>query len=127
VTVPDPRRPPRPAAPELLVLAKFETFTAWLLQRTARWPRHARFTVTQRLQQHALDTLDDLVVARYRREERTRRLADVNLRLQRMRHLLRLALATGVCAAATFEAMQRGLDETGRMAHGWRTRAEDRP
>lgn len=108
------------------MLAKFEAFTGWLLQRTARWPKHARFTLTRRLQQHALDTLDDLVVARYRRSERCARLADVNLRLQRMRHLVRLALATHVCAAATFETLQRGLDETGRMAHAWRLATEAR-
>lgn len=115
---------PKPAPPELQVLARFEEFLAWSFGRTARWPKHARFTITQRVQNHLLDTLDDLVVARYVRAERLPRITGINLRLQRIRHLLRLALTNHVCPTATFEAMLSALDETGRMLHGWRRREE---
>lgn len=48
------------------------------------------------------------------------RLDEVNLRLERMRHLLRLARASQVCPAPSFEGAMRALEEIGRMLHGWR-------
>jgi len=44
VTIPSDRPPPKRAGPDLLVLAKFEEFTGWLLDRTAKWPKSARYT-----------------------------------------------------------------------------------
>ena len=120
MTIPSQRPPPREAGPELLVLAKFEEFSGWFLDRTAKWPKHARFTLTQRLENHALDVLEELVVARYERSGRRPRLERVNLKLERMRHLLRLALRAHACPHKVFESSMRQLDETGRMLHGWR-------
>lgn len=121
MTVPSNRPKARPAGPELLVLARFEEITAWLLDRTGKWPKNARFTLTQRLENHALDVVEELVVARYQRIGRRERLDAVNLRLERMRHLLRLAHGAQVCPMSTFEGALRGLDEVGRMLHGWRS------
>lgn len=115
------RQPARKAAAELLVLARWEEFTAWLLERTARWPKCARFTLTQRIENHALDVTELLVVARYQRQERQRNLERVNLILERMRFLLRIALGRNVMPQRTFEAAVRQIDEAGRMIHGWRT------
>jgi hypothetical protein len=108
------------------VQARCEEFAAWFLERTPRWPKRARYTLTQRLENHCLDALEDLVIARYSRAERRARLAALNLRLERMRHLLRIARATGVAPAATCEGALRGLDEIGRMLHGWRESAGGR-
>jgi hypothetical protein len=58
------RPPAREAGPELLVLQRWEEFTGWLLAHTARWPKSARFTLCQRVQNHALDVTELLVVAR---------------------------------------------------------------
>jgi len=121
VTIPSVRPGPKPAGPELLVLAQFEEFTGWLLTRTTRWPKSVRFTLTQRLENHALDVVEQLVVARYQRRGRRPRLDQVNLVLERMRHLLRLALAAGACPPTVFEKAMRELDTAGRMLHGWRT------
>ena len=52
------RPPATEAGPELLVQQKWETFTAWFLNHTARWPKAARFTLTQRLENHALDVTE---------------------------------------------------------------------
>lgn len=124
MTAPASRPGPREAGPDLLVLAKFEEFTGWLLDRTAKWPKSARFTITQRIENHALDVVEDLVVARYQKAGRKARLDSVNLRLERMRHLLRLARGAQVCPATTFESALRSIDEAGRMIHGWRSAIE---
>ena len=124
MTLPHGRPPAREAGPELLVLAKWEEFTGWLLAHTSRWPKSARFTLCQRVQNAALDVAEMLVVARYEPRARVRTLRRCNLTLERMRLLLRLARAAGVMPPAGFESAMRGLDETGRMLHGWRERAE---
>lgn len=120
MTLPTDRPPARQAGPELLVLARFEEFTGILLERTAKWPKSARFTLTQRLENHALDVLEELVLARYRPTGRRARLEGVNLTLERMRHLFRLALSARACPFTVFESSMRALDEVGRMLHGWR-------
>ena len=69
---------------------------------------------------HALDVVEMLVAARYRRAERRARLEAANLTLERMRHLFRLAQGAGACPFKVFETSMRALDECGRMLHGWR-------
>ena len=116
----------REAGPELLVLQRWEDFAAWFLRHTSRWPRSLRFPLVQRLHEGVLEVADALVVARYQREEREALLRGANLRLERMRLLLRLARSQGVVPARSFERAQRGLDETGRMIHGWRRALSER-
>ncbi len=108
------------APPDLLLLQKWEEFAGWFLARTARFPKCVRFTLTQRLENHALDVTELLVVARYRREGRGERLEEINLRLERMRFLLRLAHERNALPDRTFEGALRQIDEVGRMLHGWR-------
>ena len=112
------------AGPELLVLAKWEDFLGWLLPHTGRWPKVHRFTLCRRVQEHGLDIAELLVQARYDRGLRPEALAEVNRRLERMRLLCRLARAIGVMPKRGFETAMRGIDETGRMVHGWRQAGE---
>ena len=113
------RGQPRQAGPDLVLLDRWEGFVDWLLARTARFPKSIRWTLTQRLENHALDVTEMLVVARYQPRARGELLPSVNLIYERMRHLLRLARRRGVLAARSFEAAMRQLDECGRMTHGW--------
>lgn len=114
------RPPAREAGAELLVLARWEEFTGWLLAHTGRWPKHARFTLCQRVQNHALDVTELLVIARWEPRRRRGALHRANLLLERMRHLFRLARGAQVMPPAGFESAMRGLDEVGRMLGGWR-------
>ncbi len=110
----------REAGPELLVLAKWEEFTGWLLEHTSKWPKSARFGLVRRVDDHALDITEFLIVARYEPRERRLTLREVNLRLERLRFLLRIATARRVMPASEFETAMRHVDEAGRMIHGWR-------
>lgn len=74
----------------------------------------------RRVDDHALDVTELLIVARWEPKERRRTLREVNLRLERLRFLLRIARARGVMPAAGFETAMRQVDEAGRMLHGWR-------
>lgn len=114
----------RPAArtttPDLMVLARWEELVGWLLQHTARWPRSWRFSFATRLQNQALEVADLLVQARYEPSHRETHLRAANLLLERMRLLFRIAHNAHVMSARGYETAARGLDETGRMLHGWR-------
>ncbi len=114
------RPPAKEAGPQLLVLDKWEDFTAWFFAHTRRWPKAARFTLTQRVENHVLDITEELILARYERAGRERRLRSVNLSFERIRHLLRLARRSDVMPKSGFETAIRHIDETGRMVHGWR-------
>lgn len=120
------RPPAREAGPELLVLARWEEFSGWLLQHTGRWPRTVRFTLCRRVQEHALDVAELLVAARYDPRRRRDHLRRINLLLERMRLLLRLARGVGAASPRGFESAIRGVDEAGRMIHGWRKTLEAR-
>lgn len=120
MTTPLARPAPREAETELLVLQKWESFTGWFLDHTGKWPKSVRFTLTQRLQNHSLDVTEKLVIARYDRGARARELREVNLVLERMRHLCRLARDVRAMPRKGFESAMRRIDEAGRMLHGWR-------
>jgi hypothetical protein len=114
------RPPAREAGPELLCLQRWEETAGWLVEHTAKWPKSARFALVQKVDNHALDVLEMLVVARYEPAMRARTLRELNLRLERLRFRLRVARSRGVMPAAGFETALRGIDELGRMVHGWR-------
>lgn len=120
------RPPPRKAGPELLVLSRWEAFVLWLLDHCARWPKAARFSLTQRLENHALDVLELLVVARYQPRQRAGSLREANLVLERMRFLCRVARARSMMSARAFTKAMHDVDETGRMLHGWREQLRSR-
>lgn len=114
---------PKPACPELRVLAHWEAFVPWLLDHCGRWPRSARFSLTQRLENHALDVLKLLVVARYQPRRWADDLQQANLMLERMRFLCRIALARTFMSGRVFDKAMHDMDEAGRMIHGWRQRS----
>lgn len=85
------RPPAREAGVELLCLQKWEETAGWLVEHTAKWPKSARFSLVQKVDNHALEVLEMLVVARYEPGMRRKTLREVNLRLERLRFLLRIA------------------------------------
>lgn len=122
MTVPRDRPRAREAGPELLVFTHWEAFVPWLLDHCGRWPRSARHSLTVRLENHALDVLELLVVARYVPRERKSKLGQANLVLERMRFLCRIAQTRKFMSTRAFEKAMRDIDEAGRMMHGWRSR-----
>lgn len=112
---------PEPLGEVPRMLVAWERFVGDLLDRTAQFPKSARFTFASRLDARALDTLECLVRARFAsREERLVALAAADEHLAVLRVLLRLSFERRYLAAGPFEALVRSLDEAGRMLGGWR-------
>jgi hypothetical protein len=114
------RPPARGAGSELLCLALWERHAGWMIEHTAKWPKSARFSLVQKVDRHVLEVLELLVTARYEPKERAQALRSINLKLEQLRFLLRIAHDRRIMPAAGFEVAVRGVDELGRMVHGWR-------
>jgi len=108
------------AGSELLCLQIWEQHAGWLIEHTAKWPKSSRFSLVQKVDGHVLEILELLVVARYEPADRRLSLKRANLKLEQLRFLLRVAHARGIENASGFEKAMRGIDELGRMLHGWR-------
>lgn len=108
------------SSPEVpVVFARWETFTLWLFQRTADFPRRLRASLTTRIELTCLDVHQALVDARFARD-RAGALDCANADLDRLRLLLRLARDLGCLAARQAEHAFLAIDEVGRMVGGWK-------
>ncbi len=103
---------------ELPLFTHWETFLEWLLPKTGKMPRHARFTFARRIQSLALDILEGIVEARYSRRK-SATLRRINLDLEKLRVLVRLANRLELLDHRAYEQAARGIDEAGRMVGGW--------
>ncbi len=114
------------AHPDLPLLVLWEDFLGWLFPVLEKMPKGVRFTFATRMQGIALDILDGLVEARFRRE-RLRVLTEVSLRLERLRTLLRVAHSLRLLSPAAYRHGSERMDEAGRMLGGWIKQQAARP
>jgi len=117
---------PAAAAADLPLLVFWEDFPGWLFPALEKLPKGVRFTFTTRMQGTALDILDGLVEARFRRE-RLPVLREVNLRLERLRTLTRVAHGLRLLPHAAYRHASERIDEAGRMLGGWMRQQAARP
>lgn len=103
---------------ELPVFVAWVGFLDWLLDATDKLPKKVRFTLASRIDTLALDVLEDLVEARYTRAK-AEILRRANLRLEKLRVLLRLCHGRKLLAHGAYEHAARELDAVGRMVGGW--------
>ena len=75
---------------EIPAILKLYDLMVWTLNHTARFPRHHRYSLGNRLEATLLDLLDVLIEARYQREN-TASLDRANILLERLRFQMRLA------------------------------------
>ncbi len=107
-----------------MAVQKCYDLVLWLLQRIESFPRTHRFTVGDRLAAAALDVLENLLAAAYTREKRAL-LEAANLRLHRLRMLVRLAKDLRLLSLGGYEYAAEHADEVGRLLGGWlRSRRE---
>jgi hypothetical protein len=114
---------PDGAHSELPLFVHWEKFLLWLLPKTGKFPRSVRFTLQQRIDNHALDVLEGILAARYRRD-RSGYLERVSLGIDKLQVLMRIAHALGHLDHRGYEYAAKQLDEAGRMAGGWLRHAE---
>ena len=107
-----------PQNKELPVILKWQDFLTWLFPATAKFPKRVRMSFSQRIEELALDVLDQLVQARYAKNKKPY-LHQANLCLERLRILLRLAQKLHYMAYSAYEYALRSINEAGKMLGGW--------
>jgi len=113
------RAGPGDQAPPPVAVQKCYDLVLYLLQRIEKFPRAHKFTVGDRLAAAVLDVLEDLVAAAYSRDKREL-LGRANLRLHRVRFLVRLAKDLRALPLGSYEHAAERIDEVGRLVGGWR-------
>jgi len=103
---------------DLPVFVKWLDFLEWLLPVTERFPKRVRFTFSDRINQLALDVVEDLIEARYTKEKQAH-LRRANLRLEKLRVLLRLSQRMHFLDYKRFEYAMKYINEVGKMLGGW--------
>lgn len=104
-------------------LEKTYLFLTWLVPTLEKFPRGQRFLLGDRIESVALDMLEGLIEATYTRE-RIQLLSAVNLRIEKLRFLMRLSMDLRYLDLRRYEHAARALDEIGRLAGAWR-KAQD--
>ena len=101
------------------VLEKMYQFILGLGPTVEKLPRSQKFLLGDRIQSGALEVMEGLVEAAYTRG-RGPILAQVNLGLEKLRYLFRLAKDLHYLDLRRYEFSARALEEIGRMVGGWR-------
>ncbi len=107
-----------PNSEDLPIFSHWIQFLEWLLPITEKFPKRVRFTFADRINSLALDIIEDLVEARYSRDKQPH-LRRMNLRLEKLRILLRLCHRLHYLPHQSYEHAMRNLNEVGRMLGGW--------
>jgi len=106
---------------ELPVLDLWQKVVGEILDRTGRFPKVVRFTFSSRIDNLALDVLDDIVMARFSsRGDKARHLRHADLSLSRLMALFRLCHDRRLIGDGGYEHLSRRLVEVGAMLGGWR-------
>ncbi len=103
---------------ELRALTAWMEFVEWLLPTTEKFPKKVRFTLTQRIDNLALDVAMTLTEAQYTKTP-GQKIREANLLLTKMRLLLRLAHKMAFLPHKQYEHASRKIDEVGRMLGAW--------
>lgn len=113
------------ANPELPLFTHWESFLKDLFVRTSKFPKHARHTLTNRIENTGLDVMERLIEARWTRAK-TCPLRSASLGVEKLRILCRIAHEQSFLDHRGYEYLARGLDEAGRMLGGWLKNAKGR-
>ena len=107
-------------------LEKAYQFVLWLVPTVEKFPKSQRFLLGDRIQNTAIDVLEGLIEATYSREV-VGLLAQVNLRLEKLRFFFRAAKDLQFIDLRRYEFAARAIDEIGRLVGGWIKAAHGAP
>jgi hypothetical protein len=102
----------------LPIFVKWMDFLNWLLLTTEKFPKKARFTLSDRLNNLALDVVEGLIEARYN-QAKVPHLRAANLKLEKIRILLRLSYEQRYLSHQAYKHASYAINEIGKMLGGW--------
>ena len=104
---------------DLPLFVHWEKTLSDILDRTQKFPKSIRFTFSTRIDNMALDILEQIVESCYAPRNRKRELlSEIDGALVRLRVLVRLCFYRRYLNRQGYEQVARNLDEAGRMVGG---------
>ena len=103
---------------DLPVFKKWLDFTQWLMPVVDKFPKRVRFTLSDRIINLLFDVVEGLVDAQYIRQKQSI-LKQLNLKLEKIRVLLRIAHQQHFLSHQSPQQAIKLLNESGRMLGGW--------
>ena len=106
-------------AEELQIFVKWVDFLKWLLNTTEKFPKKIRFTFTTRIDNLALDLLENIIECRYDRGYRKDGLKKLNIKFEKLRVLMRICHESNYISTRRYEYAVVNINEVGKMTGGW--------
>jgi hypothetical protein len=106
-------------AEEFQLFIKWSEFLKWLLNTTEKFPKKARFTFTRRIDNLAIDILEDIIEFRYDRKARQSGFMKINIKFEKLRILLRFCHELQYLSTKQFEYAIMHINEVGKMTGAW--------
>ncbi len=103
---------------DLPIFTKWVDFLKWLLLTTEKFPKKVRFTFSDRLNNLALDIVEDLIEARFSKSK-VGILKRANIKLEKIRILLRICFEQKLMAIQSYKFAMLSINEIGKMMGGW--------
>ena len=99
---------------ELPIFVKWMEFLKWFLPILEKFPKKSRFTITNRVENIALDIVELLTEAKYSREKRPLP-RKINLCLEKIRVLLRVSYETKLISTKSYHFASKKIMESFRL------------
>lgn len=100
------------------VVTKVYDLLLWMLPKLAKFPKNERYLLGQRIENTLLDILEILIEAGFTKEK-LNLLRRANLKLEKLRFLVRLAKDMHYISIKPYEYHARAVNEIGKMIGGW--------
>ena len=104
--------------PDLKLFESWMETTRWIMGRTERFPKRLRHSLTDRIDNLALEILEELTSAAYRKDK-IATLQRIDDGLNRLRVVLRLCHEMQVLSHGQYEEVAARLAEAGLLLGGW--------
>jgi hypothetical protein len=109
---------------ELPIFVQWLETLSWVVQTAEKFPKRVRGTLTDRLINLMFDVVEDFVEARYSKNK-VFMLKRANLRLEKIRILLRIANEQKILSHQSYKHGIYRVNEVGKMLGGWLRQQED--
>lgn len=100
-------------------------FLKWLLEKTEKFPKKIRFTLTNRIDNLGLDIIEGIIEARYSKDKKGI-LRQTDLSMEKLRVLLRICHDLRYLDTKGYEFASKEINKAGKMVGGWRKQQETR-
>lgn len=104
---------------ELPIIQKTYDFIKWYIPILNRIPKNHRYTLSDRIINNLYDLLENLIQARYDRQNRVNKLKAINTQLDLLRYQTRLLFDFDLISGQRYQNISQKINEIGIELGSW--------